>query len=157
MVDCLVVENDFKYELHEDCKPRTDEEINSLTKDEFIKIIENSGLAGLGGSGFPTYIKFKTDNKIDYVLANGVECEPFVISDYQIMKHKPERVIQGLMYSMKAMDAPNGIIVIKNKYPELKESFENALRELDPMPNIKVVLTKDYYPAGWEIEVLKGY
>ena len=155
MVDCLVVENDFKYELHEDCRPRTDEEINDLTKDEFIKIIENSGLAGLGGSGFPTYIKFKTDNKIDYVLANGVECEPFVISDYQIMKHKPERVIQGLMYSMKAMDAPNGIIVIKNKYPELKESFENALRELDPMPNIKVVLTKDYYPAGWEIEVIK--
>ena len=71
VVDCLIIENDFKYELCPSCKPRTKEEIDKLTKDDYINIIKDSGLSGLGGSGFPTYVKFQTDKTIDVVLANG--------------------------------------------------------------------------------------
>ncbi|MFA5719734.1 MAG: RnfABCDGE type electron transport complex subunit C [Acholeplasmataceae bacterium] len=156
VVDCLIIENDFKYELHPDCEPRTDEEIDELTKEDFIKIIEDSGLAGLGGSGFPTHVKFKTDNPIKYIVANGVECEPYIISDYQIMMSKPERIIQGLVYSMKAMDAPHGLIAVKKKYPELKKSFEDALANMDCQMDIKVVQTNNHYPAGWEIDTIKS-
>lgn len=155
VVDCLIVENDFKYELHEDCIPRTDEEIDALTKEDFIEIIEYSGLAGLGGSGFPTHIKFKTEAPIHTILANGVECEPLIISDYQIMLDKTDRIIKGIQYAMRAVDAEQGLIAVKKKYPELKEAFEKALEEF-PDSNIRVVQVGNHYPQGWEIDTIKS-
>ncbi len=155
LVDCLIVENDYKYDLHESCKPRTDEEIEKLSKDELIKIVEDSGLAGLGGSGFPTFVKFKTDNKIEVVLANGVECEPYVISDYQLMLHKTERVVQGLILAMKMVDAPKGIIAVKSKYPELVEAFENELKNFEGY-DLQIKTVGCHYPQGWEIDTIKS-
>ncbi len=154
MVDCLIVENDFKYDLHESCKPRTEEEIKALTKADFIKIIEDSGLAGLGGSGFPTFVKYKTDQQIDVVLANGVECEPYIISDYQLMLDKTNRVVLGLFYAMQAVGAKRGIIAVKKKYQELIVAFEKELLNFTDV-DIKVVGVKNYYPAGWELETIK--
>ncbi len=155
LVDCLIVENDYKYDLHESCKPRTDEEIEKLSKDELIKIVEDSGLAGLGGSGFPTFVKFKTDNKIEVVLANGVECEPYVISDYQLMLHKTARVVQGLILAMKMVDAPKGIIAVKSKYPELVEAFENELKNFEGY-DLQIKTVGCHYPQGWEIDTIKS-
>src|SRR5690554_1982490 len=154
VVDCLIIGNDFKYELCTSCKPRTKEEIDKLTKDDYINIIKDSGLSGLGGSGFPTYVKFQTDKTIDVVLANGVECEPIIVSDYQIMKNKPERIVKGLIYSMKALKAPRGVIAIKKKYPKLKEEFDAILANYEE--DITVKLVADYYPQGWENETIKS-
>lgn len=154
VVDCLIVENDFKYELHESCVPRTDEEIAKLTKTELIAIVEESGLSGLGGGGFPTFIKYKTDKKIDVVLANGVECEPYLTADYQIMMNKTERIVEGLVYAMRMAEAPKGVIAIKKKYPELKEVFEKALQKFEDA-DITIAYTGNHYPAGWEIETIK--
>ena len=155
LVDCMIIENDFKYTLHESCVPRTEQEIDEMTKEEFIEIIEKSGLGGLGGSGFPTFVKFKTDKPIEYIIANGVECEPYIISDYQIMLDKTNRIIQGLTYAMRAMKAPKGLIAVKKKYPELKEAFERELVNFKDY-DIKVVPVGNFYPSGWEIATIKS-
>lgn len=155
VVDCLIVKNDKQYELHKDISDRTDEEIENFTKDDYVKIVKEAGLVGLGGSGFPTYIKLDTKDPIDIIIANGVECEPNLISDYNVMINHPEEVIQGLIYAIKASGAKTGIIAIKKKYKDIEQRFNFALREFSEY-NIKVVTVGNYYPQGWEIEMIKS-
>ncbi|MFU8792576.1 MAG: RnfABCDGE type electron transport complex subunit C [Acholeplasmataceae bacterium] len=152
-VDCLIIKNDKKYELHEDIAERTDLDIEKLSREDFINIIKEAGLVGLGGGAFPTYIKLQTEDPIDVVLANGVECEPNLISDYALMMNKPHEVIQGLIYAMKASNAKRGVIAIKKKYKELEERLNFALQEYIDY-DIKVELVGNYYPQGWEIETI---
>lgn len=152
-VNSMIVKNDFKYELHESVKERSNEEINKLTQEDFVEIAREAGLVGLGGSAFPTYIKLGTKEKIDVILANGVECEPNIISDYELMMNHPDELINGLIYAMKAVNAKSGVIAVKSKYPEIKERLNFALnyyREYD----IKVVPVGNYYPQGWELEAI---
>lgn len=154
LVDCLIVRNDKKYELHEDISDRRDAEIDALSKEEFIEIFKEAGLVGLGGSAFPTYIKFQTEETIDVVFANGVECEPYLISDYNIMINEPEKVVQGLIYAMKASKAKKGLIAIKKKYTEIKERFDFCLKQFSDY-DIEVVEVGNHYPQGWELDMIK--
>lgn len=154
-VDCLIIENDFKYELHKDRKPRTEEEIKKLTKEDLINIMEDAGLSGLGGGAFPTYIKYKTDNPIEYVLANGVECEPFIISDYQLMATHAKEITEGLVYAMRSVSAKKGVVVIKEKYPNLEEKFNEAFKDF-PLYDLEVIKIKSFYPQGWELQTIKS-
>lgn len=152
-VDCLIIKNDRKYELHEEIVERSDLDIEKLAREDIIEIIKKAGLVGLGGGAFPTYIKLQTEDPIDVVLANGVECEPNLISDYALMMNKPHEVIQGLIYAMKASNAKRGVIAIKKKYKELEERLNFALQEYIDY-DIKVELVGNYYPQGWEIETI---
>lgn len=155
LVDCVVVKNDFKYDFHESVVDRTDEEIEKLTKEDYIEIAKDAGLVGLGGGAFPTYIKLNTNEKIDVIVANGVECEPFLVSDYELMFNKPRSIIQGLVYAMKASGAKRAVIAIKKKYKEIKKRLDFALREF-PNCNIEVKCVGNHYPSGWELETIKG-
>ncbi len=153
-VDCLIIQNDMKYTMHESIKDRTESEISELKQDDYVKIAKNAGLVGLGGSAFPTYIKLQTKDKIDYVIANGVECEPRLVNDYFVMMNNPEEIIQGLIFAMNTVGANKGIIGIKKKYKEVAERFLFALREF-PDHNIKVIKVSNYYPQGWELDLIK--
>ncbi|MDO9629210.1 MAG: RnfABCDGE type electron transport complex subunit C [Acholeplasmataceae bacterium] len=155
VVDCLIVKNDKKYELHSSIVERTDEEIDALSKEGFIEIIKDAGLVGLGGSAFPTYIKLETTNPINIVIANGVECEPNLIADYSLMMNNPREIIKGLIYAMKASGAPKGIIAIKKKYKEIEERLKFALQEFTEY-DIQVVKVGNFYPQGWELSVIKS-
>lgn len=155
VVDCLIVKNDKKYNLHPSIRDRTDAEIKALTKEEFVSIIKDAGLVGLGGSAFPTYIKLETKDQINVVIANGVECEPYLISDYSVMMNYPHEVIEGLIYAMKASEAPKGIIAIKKKYTEIAERLNFSLKQYSDY-DIKVVTVGNYYPQGWELEMIKN-
>ena len=154
-VDCLIVKNDKKYVLHESCVSRTDEEIAALTKEDYIQIIKDSGLSGLGGSGFPTYVKLETKNKIDVIVANGVECEPHLISDYKLILERAHRIIEGLTYAMRAQGAKRGVVAVKKKYPELYEVLENARHSFMDF-DIEIKRVGNHYPQGWEIETIKA-
>ncbi|VEU79675.1 RnfABCDGE type electron transport complex subunit C [Haploplasma axanthum] len=155
LVDCVILKNDQKYELHESVKDRTDEEIKNLTREELVEIAKEMGLVGLGGSGFPTYIKLNTKEEIDTIVVNGVECEPFLVSDYELMLNSPHELIKGLIYVMQAMKAKKGVIAIKKKYKEIKEVLDFALTEY-PGVNIEVAEVGNYYPQGWELETVKS-
>jgi electron transport complex protein RnfC len=155
VVDCLIVKNDRQYKLFDQIVDRTEEEIEKLTKADYIQIIKDAGLVGLGGSAFPTYIKLETEDEIEVVIANGVECEPNLIADYSLMINNPREVIKGLIYAMKASSAKKGIIAIKKKYKEIEERLNFALKEFTEY-DIKVVKVGNYYPQGWELSVIKS-
>jgi electron transport complex protein RnfC len=155
VVDCLIVKNDGKYELHESVIDRSDEEIEALTKDDYIKIVKEAGLVGLGGGAFPTYVKLQTNDVIDVVIANGVECEPNLIADFSLMMNSPREVIMGLVYAMKASGAKRGVIAIKKKYKVIEERLALALKEFTQY-DIKIVLVGNYYPQGWELPMIKN-
>jgi Na+-translocating ferredoxin:NAD+ oxidoreductase subunit C len=155
VVDCLIVKNDKKYTLHSSIIERSDEEINQLTKEDFIKIVKEAGLVGLGGSAFPTYIKLETKEPIDVVIANGVECEPNLISDYGLMMTDPRSVIEGLIYAMKASGAKRGVIAIKKKYSVIEERLSFCLHSFSDY-DIKIIKVGNYYPQGWELAMIKN-
>ncbi|TVP86204.1 MAG: RnfABCDGE type electron transport complex subunit C [Acholeplasmataceae bacterium] len=155
LVDCLIVRNDKKYEPHESIVERNDADIEKLSREDMVQIVKDAGLVGLGGSAFPTYIKLATKDPIDVVLANGVECEPYLISDYSLMINHPEEVIEGLILAMKTANARRGIIAIKKKYKEIEERLTFALKAYS-QHDIKVVKVGNHYPSGWEIETIKS-
>jgi Na+-translocating ferredoxin:NAD+ oxidoreductase subunit C len=155
VVDCLIVKNDKKYTMHSTIIERSDEEIDQLTKEDFIKIVKDAGLVGLGGSAFPTYIKLETKDTIDVVIANGVECEPNLISDYGLMMTDPRSVIEGLIYAMKASGAKKGVIAIKKKYSVIEERLSFCLHSFSNY-DIKIVKVGNYYPQGWELAMIKN-
>ena len=155
LVDCLIVKNDKKYELHESVIDRTEEEIEALSKTEYIQIIKDAGLVGLGGSAFPTYIKLQTNDPINVVIANGVECEPNLIADYSLMMNSPREIIMGLIYAMKASGAQKGVIAIKKKYKVIEERLNLALKEFTQY-DIIVKPVGNFYPQGWELPMIKN-
>jgi len=157
LLECIEIKNDKTETLDTSIiKRRSNEEINNLTREDYINIIKDSALVGLGGSGFPTYIKMQSKTPVHTILINGIECEPYLTSDYKIMFDMPERVLKGLIYAMKAMNAKVGYICLKKKYKDLKESFDNIIKKRYNNANISVKSVGNYYPQGWEIELIKS-
>ena len=154
LVNCIVIENDCKYEVYNPGFERSDEEIEKLTQEEVVDIIRDSGLVGLGGAAFPSYIKLGTKEEIKVVVANGAECEPFLISDWKFMYENPSDVINGLKIVMRAVNAPEGVIAVKKKNKHLIAKLEEELLNHSDA-NIRVAKIKDFYPAGWEIQTVK--
>ncbi len=124
--ECLEIINDFKEEYAKRVVERTDETVSKLTKAEVIEIIKENGVKGLGGGGFPSYIKMDTDKPIDIIILNGVECEPYLTADYQAMTKDAYQIFQGLEYVMNAMGTTKAIIGIK----ENKESLIKSMKDI---------------------------
>ena len=154
LLDFIKIENDFKGTLDPSCKERKPEEIAKLTKQEMTEIIKNCALVGLGGSSFPTYIKFQTEKPINMILVNGIECEPYITSDHRIMLEYPYRIINGLKYAMQAFNCKKALICIKGKYKDIAATYESILREF-PDSGIELCKVKNYYPQGWEVAMIK--
>lgn len=150
MVNALEIKNDFKNSLDESIKPRKN--IDSLTREQLVEIMKESGLSGLGGAGFPTYIKYQTKAPIDTVIINAVECEPYLTCDYHYIINYPEKLIKGLSYMIKAAGAKKGVIAYKNYNKKIKEKLTPFLKKHS---NIELFETKDVYPAGWEKYIIE--
>ena len=106
--------------------------------------IRLAGIVGAGGGGFPTHIKAQA--KVEYVIANGAECEPLIHKDYEIMARYPERVIQGVKLLMESTGAKKGIIGIKEKNKEAIDACTSAIDS----KKIKLHILGDFYPSGDE-------
>lgn len=154
LVDFLVIENDFKEEWDESVKTRSDEEISKLSKDDITEILKQTAMVGLGGSSFPTYIKFKTDKKIDQILINGIECEPYITADHRLMLEDIEEVIGGIKIIMQAFSCQKALICAKGKYHDLIDVYSSFLKRSENK-GIKICPVKNYYPQGWEIAMIK--
>ena len=155
LVDFVKIENDFKDTLDKSCFQRTPEEIAKLTKEDMTKILKDCALVGLGGSSFPTYIKFQTDKKIDTILINGIECEPYITADHRIMLEYPYRILDGIKYVMQAFSCKKALICIKAKYKDITQVYNSILSEM-PDSGISLCLLPNYYPQGWEVEMIKN-
>lgn len=154
-VDVIEIHNDFLDTYHESVVDRLDSEIENLSQDEMVEIVKQKALVGLGGSGFPTYIKLATKEKINTVVINAVECEPYLSSDYRLILEHPGRVITGLKYIMQALNCDKAIIAIKSEKDPLYQVLSQVINVRFSDLDIKVAKLGNHYPQGWEIEVFR--
>lgn len=150
---CVKIQNDFKYEMDPSCIPPADSSV--LSREDIVEMIRKNGVVGLGGSGFSTYIKYLNPEGIHTVLINGVECEPYLTTDYHFMFDQPERFFDGISFLMKAADVKKGIIAIKKGKKKLKAFLEQNIDEYQVRDQISVYEVPDAYPLGWEKVLIK--
>ena len=145
MVDAVIVDNDQQYQEVEFTPAR----LEDLSKEEILNRIKEGGVVGMGGAGFPTHVKLapKDPSKIEYVLVNGAECEPYITSDYRRMLEEPEKVVEGLKVILKLFDSAKGYICIEDNKPDCIEKMQKLVKDI-PRIEVKEVMTK--YPQGGE-------
>lgn len=150
-VNSVFVKNDMLYTVCDSVKPVCN--IDSLSKDEMLKIIREKGLVGMGGAGFPTFIKLNPKKKIDYLIVNGAECEPYITSDHRRMLENPEDLIFGLKVAMKVLDLKHATFGIEaNK----KDAIRIITSAAEKYPEISVCILKTKYPQGAEKQLIKA-
>ena len=146
----IVVENDFKSELHESVKPN--KPLEELTPAEIIDIVKNAGIVGMGGAGFPTYVKLNPGKPIDAVLVNACECEPMLTADHRMLLEFADDIIFGLQAEMKTVAAPKGIIVIEENKPDAIALLREKTAGIE---GIEVLEVATQYPQGGEKMLIK--
>lgn len=118
MINAITIENDFQDAIYDGIKPFSQEQ----NHDELIAAIRQSGVAGLGGAAFPTHIKLSPpkDKKIEYLIINGAECEPYITCDYRVMLEEPEYINQGIDICRSILGDVKVIVAkhVGNKYPQ---------------------------------------
>lgn len=150
MVTCIVIENDGQYEERDygPVKP-----LEELSKKEIVDMVREAGVVGMGGAGFPTHVKLspKEPEKIEYVIANCAECEPYLTSDYRRMIEEPEKIVDGMKVMLRLFDNAKGILAVEDNKPDCVE----ALRKLTAdEPDITVKALKTKYPQGAERQLI---
>lgn len=142
-VNCIVVENDGEYEQ----VPFTS--IGERTPEAIIQAVKDAGIVGLGGAGFPTHVKLspKEPDKIDTIIINGAECEPYITADYRCMMEIPEQIFSGLNLILSLFPKAKGVIGIEDNKPEAIAKMKELCRGES---RIEVAELKTKYPQGAE-------
>ena len=127
----------------------------TITPEEIRERVKVAGIVGQGGAAFPTFIKLTPpeDKKIDYVILNGCECEPYLTRDYRLMLDNPVKVLTGLSLIMKALNVSQGAIGIEDNKPEAIKKLSTAALVF---PNISVEVVQTKYPQGAEKILIKA-
>ena len=146
----VVVENDGLDTIHESVKPN--KSLEELTPDEIVEIVKNAGIVGMGGAGFPTYVKLKPGKPIDAVLVNACECEPLLTADHRMLLEFADDIIFGLQAEMKTVAAPKGIIVIEENKPDAIALLREKTADIE---GIEVLEVATQYPQGGEKMLIK--
>jgi len=155
MVKFIKIHNDFKETMDPMVHERSDEEIAKLTKDDMTEILKNCASVGLGGSSFPTYIKFQTKEPIKYILINGIECEPYITADHRLMLERSDDLLEGIKYLQQAFKCHDARICVKKKYKDLREIYGELLKR-NPDSGITLSVVGNFYPQGWEVAMIKS-
>lgn len=150
MVMSIVVENDNLYDevTYGPVKP-----LEELTKEEIIGLIQEAGVVGMGGAGFPTHVKLspKEPEKIEYVIANCAECEPYLTSDYRRMIEEPEKIVEGMKVILRLFDKAKGILAVEDNKPDCVAALKKLTAD---EKDITVKALKTKYPQGAERQLI---
>ena len=146
LVNSIIIENDGQYE---EIQYPEAKKLEDMTAEEVINCVKEAGIVGMGGAGFPTHVKLsvKDPSKIDYVIVNCAECEPYLTSDYRRMIEEPEKIIEGLKVSLSLFPNAKGVLAIEDNKEDCIQLFkEKTVNE----PRILVKKLKTKYPQGSE-------
>ncbi|MBR5252583.1 MAG: electron transport complex subunit RsxC [Clostridia bacterium] len=150
-VEHVVIENDKLNELCPDNKA-TEKKLTDITTAEIISIIRNAGISGMGGAAFPTYAKLQSAlGKVDKLIINCAECEPFITVNHRLLLEQPTTVINGIKILLKALGINEAYIGIEDNKPDAIKILEK-LTASSKMISVKVVKTK--YPQGDERQLI---
>ncbi len=127
----------------------------TLSPKEIVTRINEKGIVGMGGATFPSHVKMMVPEgkKADYLIINGVECEPYLTSDHRLMLEKAEEMLVGIRIQMRALGVEKAIIGIENNKPDAIEHIRSLLSDY---PGISVEPLKVKYPQGAEKQLIKA-
>lgn len=149
-VPTIVIENDGKDTKAE---PINTKSLDELSAKEIISLVREAGIVGMGGAGFPTYVKLSPapDKKIEYVIVNGAECEPYLTSDHRVMLEETEDVLFGLKAVMKIFSLEKGYIGVEENKPDAIKALKESAKEY---PGEEILTLKKKYPQGAEKQLI---
>lgn len=151
MVMSVVIENDFEDTLHPDIAPRAS--IEELSAQELMEIIHQAGIAGMGGAAFPTHVKLSSGlGKVDTIIVNAAECEPYITADDRLLRETPGRVVEGVRVLMKILGLDHAYIGMESNKPEAAEALQKYLVKGD----IELRRLPVRYPQGAEKQLIQA-
>ncbi len=150
LVDAIVIDSDG--EFNETAFDAVSD-WHALTGAEIIERIKNAGIVGMGGAGFPTHVKLspKAPEKIEYIIANCAECEPYLTSDYRQMMEDPDSLVLGMEMVLSVFPQAQGIFGIEDNKPAAIEALQKATAGKERM---QVMPLKTKYPQGGERQLI---
>ena len=150
MVNCIIIDNDGEFK---EVEYQTVDDVSKLSKEEIINKVKEAGVVGMGGAGFPTHVKLspKEPEKIEYIIANCAECEPYLTADYRRMLENPEELIAGMKIILQLFDNAKGIFGVENNKPDCIAKLKELTKD-EPRLEVCELLTK--YPQGGERQLI---
>ena len=143
--------NDF----YEEQMPIGDVDPESLSREELITVIRNSGIVGSGGAGFPTHVKYQVrEGSIHTFIINGVECEPYLTADYAVAKRNGQQLLQTIDVLQKLIGAAEIVLAFETQNSDLKKLFEQWKMKMH-LP-LRCCLVPDSYPQGGELQLIRS-
>lgn len=129
--------------------------LDEITPEGIISKIREAGLVGLGGAAFPTHVKLSPpkDKKIDTLIINAVECEPYLTADYRLMLEEKEKIILGIKTLLKALKIGKAHLAIESNKPEAVEAMSDAVKGED---TISLLVMETKYPQGSEKQLIEA-
>ncbi len=156
MVESIIIENDH---LDTPANPFSDTEqpYTDLSREEIINLVREAGIVGMGGATFPTHVKLSPpeEAKIDYVIINGAECEPYLTSDHRAMLENTKSILRGLSIILTLFGLDEGYIGIENNKPDAIAHMTEAAAAF-PVKKIHIVPLKTKYPQGSEKQLINA-
>ena len=150
----VVIENDHQDELCPDIHPRTQAEADALTPQELMGIIREAGIVGMGGATFPTHVKLSSGiGKVDTIIVNASECEPYIVADDRLCREYPEELLSGLKILMKVLGLGSAVVAMEDNKPQAAKALSDAM---DPRSGIRLELLPTKYPQGAEKQLIQA-
>ena len=149
--ECIIVQADTENETLL-MPPLKD---SDLTGDKIRERVKDAGIVGMGGAAFPTYVKLTPpkDKPIDLLILNGCECEPYLTRDFRLMIERPEAVLTGMTFILKALHISKGVLGIEDNKMEAITKLKALLPNF---PALSVEVLKTKYPQGAEKMLIKS-
>lgn len=150
LVNSIIIENDGEMK-------ETDfhgvEDVARLSKEQIIEKVKEAGVVGMGGAGFPTHVKLspKEPDKIEFIIANCAECEPYLTADYRRMLENPEELIGGMKIVLRLFDHAKGILGVEDNKPDCIQKLKELTKDEE---RIEVMPLKTKYPQGGERQLI---
>ena len=152
MVQSVVISNDHEDTLCPDIQPRTAEQVAALSNEELIAIIREAGIVGMGGATFPTHVKLSSSvGKVDTVIVNASECEPYIVADDRLCQEYPNQLISGLLVIMRILGVSKAHIGLEDNKPDAAKALRAAI---DPKTGVVLDVLETKYPQGGEKQMV---
>lgn len=150
MANSIVIENDGEFA---EISYTACDDVTVLSKEEIIEKVKEAGVVGMGGAGFPTHVKLspKEPEKIEYIIANCAECEPYLTADYRRMMENPKELIDGMKIILQLFDNAKGVLGIEDNKPDCIEKLTELVKD---EPRIEVCSLQTKYPQGGERQLI---
>ena len=150
MVNSIVIESDDEFK---EVDYQAVDDVTALSKEEVINRVKEAGVVGMGGAGFPTHVKLspKEPEKIEYIIANCAECEPYLTADYRRMLENPEELIGGMKIVLRLFDHAKGILGVEDNKPDCIQKLKELTKDEE---RIEVMPLKTKYPQGGERQLI---